>query len=174
MIFLGVGRILHFGTGEERAVVRGLADRAPYGEPVFGIRIDRAVQGCDQFVIHFHAGDPCAFGNRMVGHGGTGGHHMFDVVCILEVRSKRGRNDAALGMTDHRHRFVRTDACPFHGFGHHAGTIGLHALLGIRTHEFTFCGHPNGESGLPSVPGIVTSQALDPSFLRYLEMAMVP
>ena len=33
---------------------------------------------------------------------------------------------------------------------------------------------PNGESFWPSVPGIVTSHACEPSCLRYCEMAIVP
>ena len=38
----------------------------------------------------------------------------------------------------------------------------------------TFCGQPNGESSLPSVPGIVTSHDDEPSAFRYSWMAIVP
>lgn len=69
-----------------------------------------------ELVVHFHAGHPCFFRNRMIGDGRPGGNHMFDVIIVFQVRGDGGGNDATLRMSDQCDGLIGFDAGLFHGF----------------------------------------------------------
>ena len=107
-----------------------------YGEPVIGDRVGGTIQCGDQFIIDFHAGDPRALRNRMIGHRRSGCHQMLDGIFLRPIRGKRGGNDTTLGMADQRHGLILADACLTHRLGNHASAVRFPAALLIGAHQF--------------------------------------
>ena len=97
--------------------------------------VRRAVKARYQFIVHFGAGDPCAFADGVVRNRRACCNNMLYIKSVLRVTCYGGGHNTSLRMSDERYRVRRPYTGPFHGCHNVSGTVGLGTLACIRAHK---------------------------------------